>query len=171
RHDPLRSAARLSRATWVPTGTLALSLALPYVWMHFLWHYAAVLDMVWYPRSIRWMAQVSPQPVWKVFIALRPWWWTYTVAWCAVLAAVAWSVVRLKPRQRGLTLALLVLSQIGIRLRFFGQSFIDFAHEPTNEIVILNFLWNVISVFVAIPLSIVVGGYRQNPRSTPKGNP
>jgi hypothetical protein len=156
--DPLRAAARVWGSVWLATGTLALSLSLPYVWMHFLWHYAAMLDMSWYPRSLGWMARSSPHIVWQLFILLHPWAWSYMAVWCAVLGALTWSLVRFKPRQRDLILTLLVLSQIGPCLPTLTRSFIDWSHEPANPVGILNLVWYAVFVFAAIPLSIATGG-------------
>jgi hypothetical protein len=38
----------------VSSVVVAVAVALPYVWMSFLWHYVHMVDNAWYPRSINW---------------------------------------------------------------------------------------------------------------------
>jgi hypothetical protein len=57
----------------IKAGVVALALSLPYVWMHFLWHYAVLLDMAWYPGSMNWLARSSPHVVWQLVVFLHPW--------------------------------------------------------------------------------------------------
>src|SRR5947208_7195767 len=83
----------------------AAALALPYMWMHFLWHYVVMLDTMWYPRSIDWLARSSPPALWQVVVFVHPWAWTYTAGWCAMLGAVTWCLVRLWPKYANLVVA------------------------------------------------------------------
>jgi hypothetical protein len=142
----------------IAAGVAALALSLPYVWMHVLWHYAVLLDMTWYPRSINWLALSSPQVFWQILVFLHPWAWTYMAAWCVMLAGIAWCLVRLKPSQRGLILAVFVLSNVGQRLPTVERSFLDWWHAPANPLWISNVVSTSIFVFVMIPLSILAGG-------------
>ena len=137
---------------------VAVALALPYVWMHFLWHYAVMLDMAWYPRSINWLARSSPQALWQVVVFLHPWAWTYMAGWCAMLGVIAWCLVRLWPNHATLILAVFMLSNVSPSLPSLGRSLLDWSHEPANPIWISHFVSYALFVFVAIPLSIHVGG-------------
>jgi hypothetical protein len=96
----------------VAAGVVATALLLPYVWMHFLWQYALLLDMAWYPSSMNWLARSSPLVVWQLLDFLDPWAWTYTARWCVMLAGIAWCLARIKPSQRGLILVVFALSNV-----------------------------------------------------------
>ena len=137
---------------------VAVGLALPYVWMHFLWHYAVMVDKAWYPRSINWLARSSPDALWQVVVFLHPWAWTYMAGWCAMVGVIAWCLVRLWPNHATLILAVFLLSNVSQSLPSLGRSVLDWSHQPANPIWISNLLSFAFFVFVAIPLSILVGG-------------
>jgi hypothetical protein len=141
----------------------AAALALPYVWMHFLWHYVVMLDTAWYPRSITWLARSSPVGLWQVLVFLHPWTWTYTAGWCAMLGAVTWCLVRLWPKYGHLVVVVFVLSNVSQSLPSLGKSFLDWSHEPANPIGISSAVSYAFFVFVATPLSIYVGGRTGRP--------
>ena len=149
-HNP----ARLGTAL----GVVALALSLPSVWMHVLWHYAVLMDRVWYPRSINWLARSSPPAVWQVVVFLQPWAWTYMAGWCVMLGVIAWGLVRLWPNDTNLILAVFLLSNISQSLPSLGRSVLDWSHQPANPMWISRVLSYAFFVFVAIPLSIHVGG-------------
>jgi hypothetical protein len=136
----------------------AVALALPYMWMHVVVHYVVMLDMAWYPRSIDWLARSSPPAIWPVVVFLHPWAWSYMAGWCALLGVVAWCLVRLWPNHATLILAVFLLSNVTQSLPSLGRSFLDWSHQPTNPMMISHVLSYACFVFVAIPLSIHVGG-------------
>jgi hypothetical protein len=136
----------------------AVALALPYLWMHVLWHYVVMVDRAWYPRAITWLARSSPPAIWPVVVFLHPWAWSYMAGWCALLGVVAWCLVRLWPNHATLILAVFLLSHVSQSLPSLGRSFLDWSHQPTNPMMISHVLSYAVFVFVAIPLSIHVGG-------------
>ena len=136
----------------------AVAVALPYVWMHFLWHYAVMLDVAWYPRTINWLARLSPYAVWEIVVFLHPWAWTYMAGWCAMVGVIAWCLVRLCPNHINLILTVFVLSNVSQSLPTIGRSFLDWSHEPANPVWISNLVSYTFFVLIAIPLSIHVGG-------------
>jgi hypothetical protein len=141
----------------------AAALALPYVWMHFLWHYVVMLDTTWYPRSIIWLARSSPLGLWQMLVFLHPWTWTYTAGWCAMLGALTWCLVRLFPKYGSLVVVVFLLSNVSQSLPSLGRSLLDWSDEPANPIWISHQVSYAFFVFVAIPLSIYVGGQTRHP--------
>jgi hypothetical protein len=137
---------------------MAAAFAFPYTWTHFLWRFALVVDNAWYPRTFNWFAHASPQALWQMVVFLHPWAWTYTAGWCVSLGVIAWWLVGLWPNRADLVIAIFVLSNASQCLPYLGRSFLDCVHEPTNAIWISDFVWYACFVFVAMPLSILVGG-------------
>jgi len=136
----------------------AAAFALPYMWMHFLWHYAVMLDTTWYPRSMNWLARTSPPALWQVVVLLQPWAWTYMAGWCAMLGAVTWCLVRLWPTYGHLVVAVFLFANVSQSLPSLGRSFLDWSHEPANPMWISQLVSYAFFVVVAIPMSIYVGG-------------
>lgn len=162
RHDPVQTAAQVWDHLWVATAVTTVSLSLPYLWMHGLWHYAVVVDMAWYPASFKWLARSSPGAIWPLLVALHPWAWTYTAGWCVMLGSTAWLLVRLRPDRHVLILAVFVLANIAYCLSGLGRMFVDWWHEPANPIWMSNVIDYAVFVFILTPASILTGGrYRQ----------
>ena len=143
---------------WCAAGAVAIALVLPYVWRHVVWDYAVRLDVTWYPATIDWLARSSPDGVWNLVRVFRPWSWTSTAAWCALLASTAWLLVRVRPKERVLILTVFTLSNMAQGLPSLGRLFLDWSTQPANPMRISNFVWFAILLFVAIPLSIYAGG-------------
>jgi hypothetical protein len=116
------------------------------------------LDTAWYPRSSKGLARSSPHTLWQVVIFLHPWVWTYMAGWCAMLGVIAWCLARLWPNRANLILAVFMLSNVSQSLPTLGRSFLDWSHEAANPIWISNVVSYAFFVFIAVPLSIHVGG-------------
>jgi hypothetical protein len=114
------------------------------------------VDRLWYPHLIdsrwSWLA-INP---WAY--RLQPYWWTSNLAWCAMLAALTWTVSRLRPRQRSLVIALFLIPQVSVRLPYVWGGLTAWLREPSNPILFYGVLWFSVQTFVMIPCSIVFGG-------------
>jgi len=135
-----------------------IALAESYLWMHVFSHYANVLYMTWYPYSIDWMARTSPHAIWQIVVFLHPWAWTFMAGWCAMLAVIAWCLVRLWAARAKLILGAFVLSTVSQTLPILGRTFFDWTRDPTNPVWISNLVLYAMFVLVAVPLSIRAGG-------------
>ena len=87
------------------------------------------------------------------------WALTGTVAWCALVASVAWVLVRRYPRQRGLLLTVFLVSNVGQCVPYLRVAFVDWLRDPGNPIWFFNVLWSAIFTFIATPFSILWGGH------------
>jgi hypothetical protein len=144
---------------WLAIGVVALDLwVLPDAYMRLHTRWIGLLDAAWYPRFIRWLASSAPDVIWRITMWLHPWALTSTVTYCFLLGSVAWILVRLRPRQGGLILTVLILSNVGQCAPYLRGGFLNWLHEPGNPISIFGFLWYATFVLVAIPSSILLGG-------------
>jgi hypothetical protein len=137
---------------------IAIDLVLPYAYIRFVFHGVAIVDALWYPHMIRWLAQSAPSPMWWMVIQLHPWALTGTVAWCGLLGATAWTLVRINPRRRGLILAVFVLSNVSQCAPYLRVAFMDWLRDVRNPMWAVNLFWYGTFALVATPLSIVFGG-------------
>jgi len=138
--------------------TVAIDVALPVVWMHFLAHYAILLHVAWYQPTIGWLARSSPHPLWRMIVFLHPWEWTFIVEWCALLGVMAWCLVGIWPNRATLIIAMFVLANVCQTLPYLTGSFVDWAHDPLNSVWASKFLWYGFSTLVIMPASIFAGG-------------
>ena len=134
----------------------AFSLLLPDIYtVSRVWVYVAAIDRMWYPRLVHsrlsWMV-INP---WAY--RLQPYWWTTTVAWCAMLAVLSWLMTRLRPQQRGLIVSLFLITQIGVRLPYLRMALMDWRLDPGNPIWLFSLLWFAAVTCVAVPFSILAG--------------
>ena len=127
------------------------------VWQH-LWLAAAVIGLGVYLPDI-YMAVVRPRWI----AALEGWYppqyqLATRIAYCVILAALARLLVRLNPRQRGMVVTLLMITQIVPYLP-------RVRHAVTDSLQRANSFWTVnlsyaIFVVIAIPVSILLGARR-----------
>jgi hypothetical protein len=150
-------AAEMRQHKLLAVSVAALSASLPELYMlSRLWVWVRSVDGLWYTRLIdsRWSWVVIDPWAYR----LQPYLWTSDIAWCAILAATSWIVVRLRPRQRCLVLALFLIPQVGLRLPYLRTAVTNWLREPGNPIWIFNVLWFSAFTFIAIPFSILLGG-------------
>ncbi|HEY7291127.1 MAG TPA: hypothetical protein VH583_14920 [Vicinamibacterales bacterium] len=88
----------------------------------------------------------------------KPYMWTSYITWCAILAALSWIITRSFPRQRSLVVTVFLIPQVGQCLPYLSTALADWLREPRNPIWFFSALWFSIFTFVAIPLSILLGG-------------
>jgi hypothetical protein len=89
---------------------------------------------------------------------LRPYMWTSTLASCAIVAAMSWIVSRLHPQQRGLVMTFFLVPQVGLCLPYLRAALTGWLREPSHPISLFSVLWFSTFTFIAIPLSILLGG-------------
>ena len=150
----------LAVETWqhmsLAVSVVAVSMYLPQIYMRILpprWW--ARLDGLWYPHLLnsRWSwLVVNP---WAYRLELRG--VTYRITFCALLTAVTWIASRLHPRQRGLVVTLLVVTQVGQCIPYLRMAIINWLHDPANPMWFFILVWFSIFTFVAIPLSVRLG--------------
>jgi len=151
------------RHWWMTAVAIAIARVLPETYVRFLSPPVNIVYSAWYPRSINWLARSGlPDSMWRVLVQLHPWAWTGTLAWCAVLAAVAWVLVRVRPGQRGLILTVFLLSNLVECVPYLLNSFTDWLRDPLNPIWAFNLLWYAVFVLLAVPFSILQGGRDAN---------
>jgi hypothetical protein len=119
-----------------------------------LW--VARFDQLWYRPLIntRWHWVVTDPWAYR----LKPYLWTSEIAWCAILAVLSWILGRLYPRQTGLVVTLLLITQVGQRLPYLRSATEDWIRDPGNPIWLFGLLWFSAITFVAIPGSILLAG-------------
>ena len=137
--------------------TVAVDVALPYLWMHHLWHYALMLHVAWYPRAFNWLAGSSPHALWQIVVFLHPWEWTFGVGWCALLGMIAWCLVGVWPKRVTVVAAAFVLANLCQTLPVLERSFVEWARDPHNPVWASNVVCYGFLTLLAIPASIFVG--------------
>ena len=90
--------------------------------------------------------------------SLHLWALTGTVAFCALMAAVAWMFVRWFPGQRGLVLTVCLITNVGECLPYLRSSFVDWVRDPGNPVWFFNVVCFAAFACVLTPLSILWGG-------------
>lgn len=65
---------------------------------------------------------------------------------------------RLHPRQRGLVMTLLIVTQVSLCVPSLRGEYVDWLREPRNPMWFFIALWFSIFTFIAIPSSILLGG-------------
>jgi hypothetical protein len=139
--------------------TVAVDIALPYVWMHFLTPYVILpLHFGRSPTSINWLATSLPRALFQIVVFLHPWEWSGGTAWCALLAMMAWCLVGIWPKRATLISATFVLTNVCQTLPYLERSFLDSSHDSFNPVWASNFIWYAFFTLVAIPVSISLGG-------------
>ena len=83
---------------------------------------------------------------------------TSQVAWCVLIASVAWIFVRLQSEARRTVVMLLVLLEIGQCIPGLLHTFAGWWHDPADLALLLMALRFAVFAFGAIPLSIFLGG-------------
>jgi hypothetical protein len=78
--------------------------------------------------------------------------------WCAFVAAIAWMLTRMNPRQRGLIVTLLVATAIAQFVPVFSRNAQNSLREPRTPFWLVDLLSFYVFGFVAAPLSIYFGG-------------
>jgi len=159
------SAAEIWRHRMVAVSVAALSVYLQDLYMFSrLWEWVYRLDRLWYPHVIhsRWYWLVIDPWAYR----LKPYVWTSTVVWCAILAALSWIIGHWRPRQHGLMITLFVVTQISLRIPFLATSLTDWLSAPHDPISFYSLIWYSVITFVAIPFSIVLGGSAGAKRGT-----
>jgi hypothetical protein len=141
---------------WLAISVVVLSTYLPQIYMLTLPGWVARLDGLWYPHLI------SSQWSW---MATNPWAYrlqlyfvTTRFTWCALLATVAWILTRVRPRQRGLVVTLLVITQVSQCVPPMRVAVMDWMQESSNTIAFFSLLWFSTFTLIAVPLSILLGG-------------
>jgi hypothetical protein len=139
-------------------GVVAFGAYLPHIYMFIVRpRWLARLDG-WYPHLRNWLFRMDLDGIWRLTVHLQLYFLTARITLCAFLAAVAWIMSRLRPRQRGLVLTLFLVSQVGLGVPHIGIAFKDWLGEPGNPIWFFDVLWSSVFKFIAIPFSILVGG-------------
>lgn len=151
------SAATLWRCKWVAVGVIALNAMLPYLYLSFIFPWVAVVDNAWYPRLMQWLAETKAVPVFHAAYGVTTG-LTTQVAWCVLIASVAWIFVRLQSDARRTVITLLILFEIGRSIPGLRHMFAGWWHDPTDLAMLLMALRFAIFVFAAIPFSILFGG-------------
>jgi hypothetical protein len=149
--------AEISQHKALAAAVTVLGLYLPDIYMFSrVWVWVARFDHLWYRPLInsRWHWMVTDPWAYR----LKPYLWTSEIAWCAVPAVVSWILTRLYPRQTGLVLTLLVITQVGQRLPYVRSATEDWIRDPGNPIWLFGLLWFSAITFVAIPASILFAG-------------
>jgi hypothetical protein len=151
--------AEIRRHKMIAVAVLLFSRYLDELYMRSkLWMLVWRLDQLWYAHLIhsRWSWLVINPWAYR----LQPYWWTSSLAWCALLASVAWLMTRVYTQERGLVIALLLVGQLAARAPFLWTVGRDVFREPADPIAFYGLLWFSFYTFVATPLSIVLGGRR-----------
>jgi hypothetical protein len=139
-------------------GVVAFGAYLPHIYMFIVRpRWIARLDG-WYPHLRNWLFKMDLDGIWRLTVHLQMYLLTGRITLCVFLAAVAWIMSRLRPRQRGLVLTLFLVSQVGLGVPYLGIAFKDWLREPGNPIWFFNVLWSSIFAFIVIPISILLGG-------------
>src|SRR5262245_23792010 len=86
-------------------GVVALSWLLPYVYMYSVFHWVAMVHQAWYPRAIDWLLDTDLN-LFRLAVGFHLWALTGTITWSAMLAMVAWILVRWFPGHRGVVLTI-----------------------------------------------------------------
>jgi hypothetical protein len=111
----------------------------------------------WYPRLISWLFRMEFDGALLLAYRLHLEALTSTITFCAFLALVTWIVSRLHPRQRGLVVSLLLITQVGLCVPYLRIAFTDWLHEPANPMWFFILLRFSIFTFVLIPFSVFWG--------------
>jgi hypothetical protein len=143
---------------WLVIGVVGLNLFLPYAYRHFVSHWVTIVDRAWYPRFINWLLKTHLDLTWRMTHRFHLWALTGTVVWCALLALVAWALVRSFPRHRGLVLTVFLFSSVGQCMPHLRVAFVDWVRDPGNPIWFFNVLCFATFAFIATPFSILWGG-------------
>ena len=138
--------------------TVAVDVALPYVWTRFLMHNAVMAHLVWNPSAIHWWTSLSPHAFFEFVEFLHPWAWSGYAMWCVLFGVMAWCLVGIWPERATLIVATFILSNLCQTLQGLGGSFVDWFHDPINPVWASNLVWYAFFTLVAVPASIVVGG-------------
>ncbi len=154
-------AASLTAEVWqhkfLAVSVVALGAYLPDIYLYSrVWALVGRLDRWWYPHLIH--SRLSWMVIDPWAYRLKPYLWTSTIVWCAILAAFGWIMSHGRPRQRGLVTTLFLVSQIGLRVPFIWSSLTDWLRAPGNPISFYSLIWYSIITFIAIPFSIMLGG-------------
>jgi hypothetical protein len=112
----------------------------------------------WYPRFMSWLLKAELDGVWRLATSLQMHAWVTMIEFCAFLAAVVWSVSRIRPRQMGLVIPIFLVTQISLCTPYLRIAFTNWLNDPGNPIWFFNLLWFSIFTFVTVPVSIIVGG-------------
>jgi len=144
----------------VTATVVAGALALPYVWTHWLGHYANVLHAAWYPRAFNWFTRSSPHALWQVVVFLHPWEWDFDILWSAMLYVVTWGLIRTWPHRAHVIVLIFVLSNVSQSLPSLGRSVFDWSRAPFNPVWTSNLIWYGFFELVVIPASIIFGARR-----------
>jgi hypothetical protein len=150
-----RQTIRIVGANLFPAVSIvALGLYLPRIYMFLHVRWIARLDSLWYPRLIdsrwSWMA-INPWAYRLQLYAL-----TSRIAWCVLIAAVAWATTRWRPRQRRLIMTLLPVTLVGQNLPYLWISLMYWLREPGNPIWFFGFFWFAFSTLVLLPASLLL---------------
>jgi hypothetical protein len=78
--------------------------------------------------------------------------------WCAFVAALAWTLTRMNPRQYGLIVTLLVATAIAQFLPVFMRNALISVREPRTPFWLVDLLSFSVFGFAAAPLSMYLGG-------------
>jgi hypothetical protein len=143
---------------WLAIGVVGLNLLLPYAYMRFVSHWVAIVDRAWYPQFINWLLKTDLDVIWRMTYRFHLWALTGTVVWCALLALVAWALVRSFPRHRGLVLTVFLFSNVGQCMPYLRVALVDWVRDPGNPIWFFSVLCFATFAFIATPLSILWGG-------------
>lgn len=149
--------AEMWQHKWLAVSVMVLSACLEDIYMYSrVWVLVWRFDRLWYPRLIdsrlSWLV-INP---WAY--RLQPYRWSSNLALCAILAALVGVISYLHPRQRGLVITLFLVTQIAPRVPYVLAGLTDWLHEPANPVRFYGVVWFCLYTFVAVPLSIVLGG-------------
>jgi len=150
-------AATLLRYKWVAIGVIALNSILPSLYLSFISHWVVVVDMAWYPHLMNWLIETRGITVYHAAYGLTTG-LTGQVAWCMLIASVAWIFVRLQSEARRTVVTLLVLFEIGQCIPGLRHTSAGWWHDPADLTGFLTALRFAMFMFVAIPFSILWGG-------------
>ncbi len=150
-------AAMLWTHKWVAIGVVALDAILPHLYLSFISRWVTLVESAWYPRLMDWLIETEWNTVRHAVYGLATG-LTGEVAWCGLIASVAWVLVRLRPGQRRTILALFVLSDVGQCIPGLQGALAAWLHHPANLIGFLGFFRFSIFTFVAIPFSVLWAG-------------
>jgi hypothetical protein len=153
----LNAVAATSTHKWLAMTVLTLGVCLPYVYMSIPGWVFVTLDG-WYPRLINWLLKEDLNAIRQVTYRLHLWGLTATIVCCSMIAGVTWIMTVLNPRQRALITTLLLITNVGPCLPYWRGSLADWIREPANPIWFFNFFWFSTYTFIAIPVSLILGG-------------
>jgi hypothetical protein len=117
----------------------------------------AVVDKAWYPRLMHWLIETKGLTAFHAAYGLTTG-LTAQVAWCVLIASVAWAFVRVQSEARRTVVTLLVLLEIGQCIPGLRHTIAGWWHDPTDLTGFLMALRFAVFMFVAIPISILWGG-------------